>query len=113
MALNIIRDYKCIIDNVFNYRYRYIVYLSGRMGLAKSTNISAALLIAGCMKKLRRLCVRETQNSMRPSVTHMSARLTAGNVMKSSLIQSVTRPRTSLSQAFAAPPASAEARQPA
>ena len=68
MALNIIRDYKCIIDNVFNYRYRYIVYLSGRMGLAKSTNISAALLIAGCMKKLRILCVRETQNSMRESV---------------------------------------------
>lgn len=68
MALEIIRDYKCIIDNVFNYRYRYIVYLSGRMGLAKSTNISAALLIAGCMKKLRILCVRETQNSMRESV---------------------------------------------
>lgn len=68
MALEIIRDYKSIIDNCFDYKYRYIAFLSGRMGLAKSTNISAALLVAGCMKKLRILCVRETQNSMRESV---------------------------------------------
>ncbi len=68
MALRIIRDFKPIIDNVMNYRYRYIVYLSGRMGLAKSTNISAALLVAGCLKRMRILCVRETQNSMRESV---------------------------------------------
>ena len=68
MALEIISDYKVIIDNALNFRYRYIAYLSGRMGLAKSTNISAALLVAGCMKKLRILCVRETQNSMRESV---------------------------------------------
>ena len=68
MALQIITDYKSIIDNCFNYRYRYIAFLSGRLGLAKSTNISAALLVAGLMKSTRIVCVRETQNSIRESV---------------------------------------------
>lgn len=68
MALQIITDYKSIIDNCFNYRYRYIAFLSGRLGLAKSTNISAALLVAGLMKSMRIVCVRETQNSIRESV---------------------------------------------
>lgn len=68
MALQIITDYKSIIDNCFRYRYRYIAFLSGRLGLAKSTNISAALLVAGLMKSMRIVCVRETQNSIRESV---------------------------------------------
>lgn len=66
--MRIITDYKSIIDNCFNYRYRYITFLSGRLGLAKSTNISAALLVAGLMKPLRIVCVRETQNSIKESV---------------------------------------------
>lgn len=66
--LRIIDDYRCIIENVHTYRYRYIVYLSGRMGLAKSTNISAALLIGGLLRPLRVVCVRETQNSIKDSV---------------------------------------------
>lgn len=66
--MKIIDDYRVIIENVFHYKYRNIVYLSGRMGLAKSTNISAALLVAGLMKSMRIVCVRETQNSIRDSV---------------------------------------------
>ena len=68
MALDIISDYRPIIENIHCYRYRYLVYLSGRMGLAKSTNIARALLTIGMMKRLRIACIRETMNSIKDSV---------------------------------------------
>jgi PBSX family phage terminase large subunit len=68
MALDIISDYRPIIENVNDYRYRYLVYLSGRMGLAKSTNIARCLLTIGMMKRLRIACIRETMNSIKDSV---------------------------------------------
>lgn len=66
--MDIIDDYRVIIENAQNYKYRYIAYLSGRMGLAKSTNISRALLTIGMMKRLKIACVRETMNSIKDSV---------------------------------------------
>ena len=66
--MDIISDYRPIIQNVVNYRYRYLVYLSGRLGLAKSTNIARALLTIAMMKRLKIACVRETQNSIKDSV---------------------------------------------
>lgn len=68
MALEIISDFRPIIENVMNFKYRYFVYLTGRGGLAKSTNISKSLLIAGLLKPLRILCCREHMASIKDSV---------------------------------------------
>jgi hypothetical protein len=66
--MDIISDYRPIIQNIRHYKYRYLVYLSGRLGLAKSTNIARALLTIAMMKRLKIACVRETQNSIKDSV---------------------------------------------
>ena len=68
ITMEIIADFRPIILNVHYYRWRYLAYLTGRMGLAKSTNISKALLIAGLMKPLRILCARQTMSSIKDSV---------------------------------------------
>ena len=68
MALEIISDFRPIIENVMKFKYRYFVYLTGRGGLAKSTNISKSLLIAGLLKPLRILCCREHMASIKDSV---------------------------------------------
>ena len=68
MAMEIVSDFRPIIENVLNFRYRYFVYLTGRGGLAKSTNISKSLLIAGLLKPLRILCCREHMTSIKDSV---------------------------------------------
>jgi len=48
-------------------KQRYKIYYGGRGG-GKSWGISIALLILGCQSKLRILCTREVQNSIRDSV---------------------------------------------
>jgi phage terminase large subunit len=48
-------------------KQRYKVYYGGRGG-GKSWGIGIALLILGCQNKLRILCTREVQNSIRDSV---------------------------------------------
>lgn len=68
IQMEIISDFRPILQNIHNYRYRYLAYLTGRMGLAKSTNISKALLVAGLMKPLRILCARQTMSSIKDSV---------------------------------------------
>lgn len=68
IRMDIIADFRPIILNIHQYRYRYLAYLTGRMGLAKSTNISKALLVAGLMKPLRILCARQTMSSIKDSV---------------------------------------------
>ena len=66
--IEIISDFRPIIENIEEFKYRYLVYLTGRTGLAKSTNISKALLICGLMKPLRILCCREHMVSIKDSV---------------------------------------------
>lgn len=68
MELEIVSDFKPIIENVLDFRYRYFVYLTGRGGLGKSTNIAKSLLIAGLLKPLRILCCREHMTSIKDSV---------------------------------------------
>jgi hypothetical protein len=68
MAMEIVSDFKPIIENVLEFKYRYFVYLTGRAGLGKSTNIAKALLIAGLLKPLRILCCREHMVSIKDSV---------------------------------------------
>lgn len=68
IQMEIIADFRPIISNAFIYKYRYLSFLTGRMGLAKSTNISKALLIVGLMKPLRILCARQTMSSIKDSV---------------------------------------------
>lgn len=66
--LTLIDEYLPIVQNIDNFKYSYFVYLSGRNGLAKSTNIATALIICGMKKRLKIACVRETQNSIKDSV---------------------------------------------
>ena len=49
MELEIVSDFKPIIENVLDFKYRYLVYLTGRAGLGKSSNIAKSLLIAGLL----------------------------------------------------------------
>ena len=66
--MDIIDDFRPIIENLFDFKYRYIAYLTGRTGIAKSTNISKALLICGLLKPLRILCCRQHMTSIKDSV---------------------------------------------
>ena len=67
-TIEIVSDFRPILENLFKFRYRYLAYLTGRNGLAKSTNISKALLIGGLLQPLRILCCREHQTSISQSV---------------------------------------------
>ena len=66
--LELISDYLPIIHNLDNPIYSYFVFLSGRNGLAKSTNIAITLLTCAMKKRVKIACVRETQNSIKDSV---------------------------------------------
>lgn len=66
--MEIISDFRPIIENVNDFKYRYIVYLTGRAGLGKSTNIAKSLLVAGLLKPVRILCCREHMTSIKDSV---------------------------------------------
>lgn len=66
--IEIVSDFRPILENLYKFRYRYFAYLTGRNGLAKSTNISKVLLIAGMLFPLRILCCREHQTSITQSV---------------------------------------------
>ena len=66
--MDIVADFKPILENLYNYKYRYFAYLTGRMGIGKSVNISKTLLIAGLLKPLRILCARQTMSSIKDSV---------------------------------------------
>lgn len=68
MVLEIVDDFRPIIENIFDYKYRYFAYLTGRLGLGKSSNISKALLVCGLMKPLRIVCAREVMSSIKDSV---------------------------------------------
>lgn len=68
MEMEIISDFRPILENLYNFKYRYFAYISGRAGLAKSTNIAKTLLIAGLLKPLRILCCREHMVSIKDSV---------------------------------------------
>lgn len=52
---------------LFNPNWRYIVYYGGR-GSLKSHSVARALLLRGRQKKLRILCTRELQKSIKDSV---------------------------------------------
>ncbi len=52
---------------LFNEKWRYIIYYGGRAS-GKSTSTALALLLRGRNKKLRILCTREYQNSIADSV---------------------------------------------
>lgn len=66
--MEIVDDFRPIIENVVNYKYRYFAYLTGRLGLGKSTNIASSLLVAGLLKPIRVVCTRETMASIKDSV---------------------------------------------
>ena len=68
MEIQIVADFKPIIENIFNYKYRYFAYLTGRLGLGKSVNISKSLLVCGLLKPLRIVCCRQTMSSIKDSV---------------------------------------------
>ncbi|HAB53326.1 MAG TPA: PBSX family phage terminase large subunit [Ignavibacteriales bacterium] len=54
-------------EELFNPKWRYIVYYGGRYG-AKSYHTALAFLIQGCGARLRMLCTREIQNTIKDSV---------------------------------------------
>lgn len=61
--IKLAREYK----ELFNPEWRHIVYYGGRASL-KSHSVARALLIRGRQKKLRILCTRELQKSIKDSV---------------------------------------------
>ena len=60
-------DFPVHYRELFNEKWRHLVYYGGRGGL-KSHSIARALLIRGEGKKLRILCTRELQKSIKDSV---------------------------------------------
>ena len=68
MAMEIVSDFKPIIENIFDFKYRYFAYLTGRTGLGKSTNIAKSLLACGLLKPMRIVCARQTMSSIKDSV---------------------------------------------
>lgn len=56
-----------VYEELFNEKWRHIVYHGGR-GSGKSTAVAYALLLRGRQSKLRILCTRELQNSIADSV---------------------------------------------
>lgn len=67
-VMEVVADFRPIIENAYNFKYRYFVYLTGRNGLAKSTNIAKCLLLLGLKFPYRILCCREHMTSIRDSV---------------------------------------------
>lgn len=67
-TMEIVSDFRPIILNMYDYRYRYFEYLTGRNGLAKSTNIAKCLLVIGMLFPVRVLCCREHMTSIKESV---------------------------------------------
>lgn len=67
-TMEIVADFRPIISNMYEYRYRFLTYLTGRNGLAKSTNIAKCLLIIGMLFPVRILCCREHMTSIKDSV---------------------------------------------
>lgn len=60
-------DFPRAYKQLFNPKWRHIIYYGGRGGL-KSHSIARALLIRGESEKLRILCTRELQRSIKDSV---------------------------------------------
>lgn len=56
-----------VYRELFNEKWRYIVLYGGRSS-GKSQNVGRALLVRGRQKKLRILCTREVQNTIKDSV---------------------------------------------
>ena len=93
--LELISDYLPIVQNLEDPKYSYIVYLSGRNGLAKSTNIATAILICAMKKRLKIACVRETQNSIRDSIHAQLAQIILENNLPFRIFnESITCPTT-------------------
>lgn len=69
MLLQIPDTFKPIFDNFDeNYKYRYLVYFTGRGGGGgKSTNIPLILLLLGLTRRLKILFAREVMNSIKDS----------------------------------------------
>jgi len=63
VKIKFIKDYKGLFDE----SYRYLVYYGGRYS-GKSYHVALALLLRGRQKKLRILCTREIQNTIKDSV---------------------------------------------
>lgn len=63
IKVQIVRAFK----ELFNPFWRYLVFYGGR-GSGKSQNVAKALLLRGRAKKLRILCTREIQNTIKDSV---------------------------------------------
>lgn len=60
-------NFPAAFKQLFNPEWRYLVYYGGRSA-GKSRSIAEALLLRGRNKKLRILCTREIQNTIRDSV---------------------------------------------
>jgi len=82
-------------DELFNEVWRYIVLFGGRNS-GKSKSTAQALLIRGRAKKLRILCTREIQNTIRDSVHKLLKDMIAEyefsdyKVMNDSIINTIT-----------------------
>lgn len=82
-------------NELFNPKWRNIVYYGGRASL-KSHSVARALLIMGHQEKLRILCTRELQKSIKDSVHKLLADLIAEYEITDFLVQkdTITHKRT-------------------
>lgn len=63
VTVNIIPEYK----ELYSDKWRYLIYYGGR-GSGKSYNVAESLILLGRERKLRILCTREVQNTIKDSV---------------------------------------------
>ena len=63
VIVNVIPEYK----ELYSDKWRYLIYYGGR-GSGKSYNVAESLILLGRERKLRILCTREVQNTIRDSV---------------------------------------------
>lgn len=78
-------DFPVAYKQLFNRKWRHIIYYGGRGGL-KSHSIARALLIRGEQEKLRILCTRELQRSIKDSVHKLLSDLIAEYELSNYLI---------------------------
>ena len=76
MSRTIDVDFPVHYKELFNKKWRHIIYYGGRGGL-KSHSVARALLIRGENEKLRILCTRELQRSIKDSVHKLLSDLIA------------------------------------
>lgn len=67
MEVSVLRHFKPILEHFDSKQYLYYVYYGGRGG-GKTESIAQCLVMLACTRKIKILCIRETQSTLAESV---------------------------------------------